>query len=99
MQKKDNARVDALSKLLRYEENKIYNKIALLKKLNNKNLISHIREAAAIEFKGPWARTLKKAQKLKRFLLKINNYITVKKEYVQINGKLWLPLSLTKKYV
>ena len=42
MQGKDNVKVNALSRLLRYEGDKIYNKIALLKELNNKDLVPYI---------------------------------------------------------
>ena len=53
VQKNNNAKADALSKLLGYEGDKIYNKIALLKKLDNGDLIPHIQKTAAIELKKP----------------------------------------------
>jgi len=53
VQKKNNAKADALSKLPEYEGNKIYNKIALLKKLNNEDLIPHIQKTTAIKLKRP----------------------------------------------
>ena len=45
----DNARADALSRKLGYEDDKTYKEVALFKTLENGDLVSNIREIAIVE--------------------------------------------------
>lgn len=96
VQGKDNARADALSRLPGYEDDKVYNETALLRQLDNGDMVTNVREAAAIEISGPWAETLRSAQEKDKGS---TTEAVLEKGFLRVKGKLWLPPSIAKDYI
>jgi len=95
----DNTRADALSRKPGYEDDKTYREIALLRTLENGDLVPNIREISAIQVKdSSWLSKLIRAQNSsnpdgKNLTLKDKLYRR------RSDGKIWIPDSLLVEYI
>jgi hypothetical protein len=97
---KENARADALSRKPGYENDKIYENVALLRELPNGDMVPSIRELAVAEPEEDWTDKLKKAQQED---VSKNKQVQEKPGedglYRNISGRIWLPDSIKEEVI
>lgn len=101
VQGKDNARADALSRMPGYENDKVYEDTALLRQLDNGDMVPVVREAAILEteISQPWLERLQKAQTECKGAMTWATEPVIKDRLMRINGKVWLPPTVAEEYI